>query len=520
MKPFLAIFLALGLGIGGLVVVHQQQRAGGGGDGADGPVMVFCAAGLKKPVVAIAERYRKEFGIEVQLQYGGTGTLLSQLRVAKRGDLFIAADDGAVEAARSGGSIAEVLPLCIQFPVIAVKAGNPKGIASLDDLMQADLRVAVANPEAASIGKSTRAAFGTRWEKFAAKVTVMKPTVTELAADLTLGAVDAAVLWNSTVPQFKGIEAVKAAGLSDRVENVSACVLTATASPPGALKFARYLVAPDKGAEVFREKGFLVAEGDQWSERPQMVIYSGGVNRPAIELTLDEFAEREGAELTTIFNGCGILCAAMKAMTDTQEPRFPDVYFACDLCFVPPVADVFPEVTVLTETEIGIVVPRGNPKGVRTLVDLAEPNLRLGLCNAEQSTLGHMTNGILRSSGLEKAVRANVAVEVPTADFLINQMRAGALDAAIVYLVNYKLQEEHLDFVKISHEGARASQPFGVRADSERRHLANRLLAFFKSKRSRFEESGFTWVGDGAPLNSADIEIPRWLRADSSDDDE
>ena len=38
--------------------------------------MVYCAAGIKKPVAEAAERYREEFGVEVQLQYGGTGTLL------------------------------------------------------------------------------------------------------------------------------------------------------------------------------------------------------------------------------------------------------------------------------------------------------------------------------------------------------------------------------------------------------------------------------------------------------------
>jgi ABC-type molybdate transport system substrate-binding protein len=146
------------------------------------------------------------------------------------------------------------------------------------------------------------------------------------------------------------------------------------------------------------------------------------------------------------------------------------------------------------------------------MVDLAEPGTRVGICNTEQSTLGYMTDGMLRSSGINKAVRKNVEVEVPTADFLVNQMRAGALDAAIVYLVNYQLQEEHLDFVRISHEGARAQQPFSVRGDSGRKLIGDRLLDFFKANRERFEETGFTWVGDTKPMSSLEIEIPHWLK--------
>ncbi|MFP6866431.1 MAG: substrate-binding domain-containing protein, partial [Roseibacillus sp.] len=222
--------------------------------------------------------------------------------------------------------------------------------------------------------------------------------------------------------------------------------------------------------------------------------------------------QHEGVTVTTIFNGCGVLCATMQAMNDTSNPKFPDAYYACDLCFVPPVAEAFPEAFLLTETIIGISVQNGNPKNVKTLADLAQAGLKVGICNAEQSTLGFMTQGMLRSSALENAVRKNVVVEVPTADFLINQMRAGALDAVIVYEVNYQLQKEHLEFFPIDHEGARAVQPFSVHVNSERKQLAGRLLAFLQKNRKRSEEAGFTWLGDQPAVKSTDLEIPAWLK--------
>ncbi|MFZ4767179.1 MAG: substrate-binding domain-containing protein, partial [Roseimicrobium sp.] len=104
----LLIVVAIALGYGAW---SPLPRTGGG---AKPMLTVFCAAGLKKPVEAIAEMYRQELGVEVALQYGGTGTLLSQIQVAQRGDLFIAADDGSLADARKLKLIAESVPMVVQ----------------------------------------------------------------------------------------------------------------------------------------------------------------------------------------------------------------------------------------------------------------------------------------------------------------------------------------------------------------------------------------------------------------------
>jgi molybdenum ABC transporter molybdate-binding protein len=510
-KKLIFLILAVAAAIGVLFWFHR------GGGAVSGPaqgetLVVYCAAGLKKPVEAIAAAYQQEQKVQVQLQYGGSGTLLSQIRVGRRGDLLIAADDGTVNDARSHDVIREVLPVAVQTPVIAVRAGNPKGVRSFADLRRDEVRVALANPEAASIGKVTRAAAGPQWEALARKAAVMKPTVNEIASDLSLGTVDAAVIWDSTARQFNGLEAVHVPELDAKPERASATVLAVSTQPTSALRFARYLSAPEKGGAIFEQHGFKPAGGDQWAVKPAMVLYSGGVNRPAVESLLRDFSNREGVDLTTVFNGCGILCASMKAMQEQIAAKMPDAYFACDVCFVPPVAALFPEAVILTETEIGVAVRKENPHGIKTLADLGRPGLRVGLCNAEQSTLGYMTRGILKDSGLHEAIRKNVVVEVPTADFLINQMRAGGLDAAIVYKVNVAPQAEALTFFTIQHPGAKAMQPFAVRTGSPNAQLAGRLLAFMRAHRDAFEGAGFAWREEQPTLKSAEIEVPPWLK--------
>lgn len=473
---------------------------------------VYCAAGLRKPLEAAAAAFTAENGAEVRFQFGGTGTLLSQIRVAHTGDLFIGADDDSITIAKKDSLVREVLPFASQTPVIAVRTGNPKGVHTFEDLLRTGVRVALTNPETASIGKTIRTVAGDRWEKLAGFVTVMKPTVTEIAADLSLGTVDTAILWEALIPQFQGLEAVHVPELDARPERASAAILTDCTQPSLALKFARFLAAPERGGIALKSVGFTPLPGDAWAPKPELVLYSGGVNRPAVESLLQDFATREGVGMTTVFNGCGILCATMKTMGSSDASKYPDAYYACDVCFVPPVAEQFPEAILLTETDIGIAVRPGNPKGVKTLGDLAQAGLRVGLCNAEQSTLGYMTKGITKSSGLLESIQRNVVVEVPTADFLVNQMRAGALDAAIVYRINVQAGSSPLEFVPILHAGAKAVQPFAVRSASPNKQLALRLLEFLKANRGSFEKAGFLWRGDEAPIRSKEIEVPAWLK--------
>ena len=489
------------------------------GDDAGVPSLtVYCAAGLKKPVEAVAAAYRREYGAEVNLQYGGSGTLLSQIEVARRGDLYIAADEGSLADGARRKLVAESVPLVSQRPVVAVRTGNPRSVRGLADLSRADVRLGLANPEAASISRVSQRLLGDAWSGLVAKAAVMKPTVTELAADLQLDAIDAAIVWDGVARQFPGLETVEVPELAAHREPAAAAVLSVCRDPAAALRFARYLAAPDEGGRIFADCGFTPAGGDVWEARPALVLYSGGVNRLALEPLLAEFAAREGVDITTIYNGCGILCAAMKVMQDTTHPKFPDVYYACDVCFVPPVAEHFPEAVLLTETSIVIAVPAGNPAGIRTLADLARDGLRVGLCNAEQSTLGFMTTAMLRQTGLLAGVRKNVVVEVPTADFLVNQMRAGSLDAIVVYEVNVAAHPERFDTIPLPAEYAKAVQPFAVRKDSPHAQLAARLLAFLRSRGPAFAAVGFRPRPDAQAIPSGQLEVPPWLQQKAGPD--
>ena len=457
------------------------------------PLIVYCAAGIKPPVEAAARLYEQTYGVAIQIQYGGSGTLLSNLRIAGKGDLFLAADDTYLQLAQTNHLLDEIVPLARMTPVIAVRQGNPKQIQGLDDLFRVD--VALANPDAAAIGKTTRELLRKmdRWTALENRVRDFKPTVNDVANDIKLGAVDAGIIWDATARQYPELELVAVPAFASGEQTVAIGILKFSEQPTAALHFARYLGARDRGLKEFARCGYRPVEGDVWAEKPSLVLFSGGVNRIAIEETIRRFEEREGAQVTRVYNGCGILVSQMKS------GQRPDAYFACDLSFMRDVADLFWDATTVSETDMVLLVPKSNPKSIHRLADLAQPGLRLGVANAEQSALGALTARLLKTQGLHDQVMANVKVQTPTADMLVNQMRTGSLDAVVVYEANTSQVRELFTVLPISEPGAKAVQPYAIGRNSQHRLLMERLLSALRSagSRQRFESAGFHWRAAG-----------------------
>ena len=493
-RPWIALAVSLLLGLVLVSLLRWDPFSGTGQLSANAkqPLVIYCAAGMRPPVQAVARDYQQRFGVQVQLQFGGSGTLLGNIQAARMGDLFLAADQQTTELAAKRGLIEETLPVASVRPVIAVRRGNPKHVQSLQDLLSQNVSLALAEPDAASVGKITRAALrkAGQWDQIRAHATVFKPTVADVANDIKLESVDAGIIWDATVRQYPELEMIRVAELEGSVETVSISILKCCRQPAAALQFARYLTAPDQGQQEFAHRGYQPTAGDAWSEKPELVLYCGAMNRPAVEETIRRFEQREGVRVTRVYNGCGILVAQMKAGAR------PDAYLTCDKSFVSPVADIFPEAPAeLSDSAIVLLVAKGNPRNLRSLPDLAQGGLRIGLANAEQSSLGALTAMLLKQQGVFDAVMANVVTQVPTADLLVNQMRAGSLDATVVYISNTTPVRQQLDVVELTLPAALATQTFSIRKDSTLRCLAARLLASLESQasRQRYEAAGFHW---------------------------
>jgi len=465
-----------------------------------GQLMVFCAAGLRPPVEAVAKRYKEEYGIEIQLQYDTSEALLSKLNVVKTGDLYLPADVSYLKKTREQGLTREQIPLATLTPVLAVKKGNPKSVKSLADLLREDTRVALASSSAA-IRKTAQKILekngqwqGLETRRLAGNGGISEVgTVTEVANTLKLGAADAGFLWDAVAEQYPDLEAIHLPELDAAKQQTELAVLSTATNPTMALHFARYMAASDRGLPEFAARGYKIDDGDAWAERPKLTIFMGSMLRPAIEETIKAFAEREGVDITTGIDGCGILVGQMRAGAR------PDMYFACDVQFMNDVKILFGKPVEISENTMVIAVAKGNPKNIKELKDLTRPGIKLGIGHEQQCALGWLTKGVLDQTNFCDEIMKNVALRSTTGDTLVNQMQTGALDAVIVYETNTHFARGKIDVVKVQLEQKFAVQPVAVGLKSKHKHLTGRLVQLLKSKESeqRFKELGFAWKAEG-----------------------
>ncbi|MEX0715245.1 MAG: substrate-binding domain-containing protein [Planctomycetaceae bacterium] len=508
-RPRVAILVAVLVGPALTAVVWSfLARAADDSD----RLFFYCAAGMRYPVDEIVRRYEEEYGVKVEVGYGGSNDLLSRLEVARVGDLFLAGDDHYTRLAREKGLAAETIPVATMRPVIAVRKGNPKNISGVSDLLRSDVRTAFGNPDQAAIGKTVRKLLeeSGHWSDVEARVRrdgVFKPTVNEIANDVKLGSVDAGIVWDTTVAQYPDLEAIRAPELDAGMARIEVCVLASSESPTAALKFARYLTARDRGLEVFREKRFETVEGDKWEEKPRLEFYIGSVNHRAVQPVIDRFQQREGVEVATKYNGCGILTADMKLIRDQKmNAHFPDTYMACDVHYLNVVRDQFQEARNVSDTEIVIAVAKGNPKNIRNLGDLKRPGIRLALGEPSQCTIGVLTVNLLRAEGIEAGVTKNVVTRTPSSAMLVPSVITGSADAALAFETDTRAESHKLDVIRIESNAVKAIQPFAIARSSDHKELSRRLYQAVAAARDDFERAGFHVREGDVPAEAEDAD--------------
>ena len=459
------------------------------------PLMFFCAASNRSVIEKVLADYKEETGRDVNIQYGASQTLLSQLEVTGSGDLYLPADDSYLDIAAERGLVAEVLPIAKMQLVVAVKRGNPKSIQSFEDLLSENVKLVQANPDAAAVGKITRTILteANLWDSLDKSTTAYRTTVTEAANDVLVGAADAAIVYDAVLHTYPDLEYIVLPELKAGNSQVSIGVAKETAQSQNALHFARFLTARDRGLKHYKDHGFQVTGGDTWTATPELKLFAGSMLRPAIDETVKAFEVREGVLVDTVYNGCGILVAQMKA------GQVPDAYFACDTEFMEQVPDLFPEPTDVSQNELVIIVKKGNPHNIATLRDLTKEGLRVGIGHEKQCAMGWLTQNTFKEGGVQTEVMENVTVQTPTGDMLVNQMRSGSLDAAVVYLSNTAGSGEFLDAVRIQGlECSIATQPYAITPESPNALTASRLFEQICSAESKesFAAEGFRWKVD------------------------
>ena len=96
-------------------------------------IMAFCGSASKPAMEEAAKTFEEKTGIKVELTFGGSGTMLSQMKLSKQGDLYIPGSPDYMAKAKRDGVVYPdtVKNIAYLVPAIDVQEGNPKNIQSL-----------------------------------------------------------------------------------------------------------------------------------------------------------------------------------------------------------------------------------------------------------------------------------------------------------------------------------------------------------------------------------------------------
>lgn len=115
---------------------------------------VFVGSATKPALEEAAALFEKHTGTRVLLHFGGSGKMLSEMRLARRGDLYLPGSSDFMDLARRQKLVLAATERRVAYlvPAINVPAGNPKNIRSLEDLARPGVRVGIARPDSVCVG--------------------------------------------------------------------------------------------------------------------------------------------------------------------------------------------------------------------------------------------------------------------------------------------------------------------------------------------------------------------------------
>jgi len=231
-------------------------------------VSLFAGSAMKPPLEELARRFEEKTGVRVELNFGGSGALLSQMSISRQGDLYLPASSDFIEKAEKANLIDSRSKKMVAYliPVLLVREGNPKKIESLSDLARPGIRIALANSDTVVIGQFAQEIL----EKAAKKDSVLVQRIKEnivtqvgsaedLLSILFLGQVDVVIGWSVQEKWYPDkLEAV--ALKPNEIPRIGYVIVAMTkfVRQPRLTRQLLNLIVSSEGKAVFKKYGYIV----------------------------------------------------------------------------------------------------------------------------------------------------------------------------------------------------------------------------------------------------------------------
>lgn len=244
---------ALALALAGCANAAPSATAPSSTDAAadtlDGEVSVYAAASLAGAFDEIATAFTAEHpDVTVVPVYDGSSTLVTQILEGAPADVFASADEANMD--KAGDAAVDPELFASNTLVIAVPAGNPKGIADLADLADVTTVLCAAEVPCGAASAKLLDAAGVSIEAAS-----LEQNVTAVLTKVETGEADAGLVYATDVIGRDDVEGVVPDNADDVVNHYPIAALADAPNPDAAQAFVAFVLS-DAGQAILAEFGF------------------------------------------------------------------------------------------------------------------------------------------------------------------------------------------------------------------------------------------------------------------------
>jgi molybdate transport system substrate-binding protein len=214
--------------------------------------LVFAAASLSEALQAVGNDFEHTTGQPVRCSFASSGQLARQIAAGAPADIFVSADDVAMNDVEKAGLLAQGTrrPFVSNHLVVVVPAGTTNPPTRPEDLARLS-RISIGDPETVPAGRYARQWLESLglWES-AASHALRALDVRAVLATVEAGAADAGIVYRTDALSSKKVRVAFEASGPSSPHVVYPVALLAHSTNPGARRFLSYLFEPSARALV------------------------------------------------------------------------------------------------------------------------------------------------------------------------------------------------------------------------------------------------------------------------------
>jgi len=230
-----------------------------------------------------------------------------------------------------------------------------------------------------------------------------------------------------------------------------------------------------------------------------LTVFAGSASMPALRDLGPAYEQKTGVKVEITSGGSG------SVLTQLSQDHFGDLYI--------PGSDDFMDRAekkdaVLRDTREILVylvpvicVPKGDPKGIKSLEDLSRADVRMVIGDIDSVCLGAIAKDVLTEAGLWEKVQPRIATYASSCEDTLSRLVMGEADAIIGWDVFAKQNPDKVESLRLTQKSARARNiPAAVIKWSKQPEKAKDLIEFLRST-----EAKDIWTKYGYTVDSPEV---------------